>query len=972
MVKLVVFFFLILPVSVFGRRVSKAKVDSLISALPSVKNDSARALLLADICYKYADIDPARAIEYGREGLPLAEKLKWKDAEGKILSAIAVGHQNKGDYDSGLIYSLQSLRIYEVLGNRRNIAVNFGIIANGYQAKGQLNKSLEYHFKSLKIVEEINDKDLRGSELMSVGNIYFQAKDLEKALQYHKSALALAIESQDTVSVARCYLNIGNVYYEKTEYARALEYFFNSLQINDRMRIASSTQLVSGNIASTYIAMHNYPKALEYAVRAHDLSKQLQDAEGDAYGLADIGKIYLGIARSGNKAALPDSVARMDNASLLAKAANYTKLAIERNKDVGDRLFENDCLLSLSDIYRQMGDYKNALGYYEAHTRLKDTLFSRDNKVNMAEQETKREAELKEKQIAINRLEKADGQRKIFSLAAGVGCLLLVTIVVVRTNNKQKLANRHLAEEKETSDKLRVNLEESLEQKSALMEQLSVAADMKSRFIANISHELRTPVTLLTGMLELMREKETTVDVAKMEVAYNNSRRLQYMVNEILDLSKLDKYEDTLKKEVKEVVPTVKRMVNAFAPYIEQQHLTLRYNDNGIHGFYVSTDEEKLEKIINNLVYNAVKFNKDGGYIDVSLSLTPSNRHINITIADSGIGINEKDLPYIFERYYQGDSKALKAQGSGIGLSLVKEFTELLNGTVMVASTPDTGTTFTLQFPVFEKSQTAEIDTVAELPEERWEDFEKVNHVLIVEDNSEMRYYLQEILGGRVKLSEAENGKKALAWLQNNQPDLIITDIMMPEMNGREFIAALKESEKYKTIPVITLSALADIDNQLTTLRLGIDDYIVKPFNARELRIRIYNLLKNLQERRLFGQQPAEPDDIPADSKQAGEFRSKVTEYVVSRMKNFDVTVFDLAYQFSLSERQLYRLAKSLTGCTPAQLIKEVRLQKAYELLLSGNMHKVETVAKEVGYDHVTHFTRQFFERFGKKPAEFL
>ena len=168
------------------------------------------------------------------------------------------------------------------------------------------------------------------------------------------------------------------------------------------------------------------------------------------------------------------------------------------------------------------------------------------------------------------------------------------------------------------------------------------------------------------------------------------------------------------------------------------------------------------------------------------------------------------------------------------------------------------------------------------------------------------------------------------------------------------------------------LTGLADTENEVNMLRMGVDDLLLKPFRAAELRIRVYNMLTNLAERKLFDHLPTEPDDIAVDSKEADEFRNRIREFVLSRLKNINVSVYDLAYELGVSERQLYRFAKSLTGYTPAQLIKEVRLQKAYELLVSGEINKIEDVAKRVGFESAGYFSRQFFDRFGKRPTEFL
>jgi signal transduction histidine kinase/DNA-binding response OmpR family regulator len=632
------------------------------------------------------------------------------------------------------------------------------------------------------------------------------------------------------------------------------------------------------------------------------------------------------------------------------------------------KMDDNDKVEIISAI---TGNYKEASKYYKYFVDIRDSMLSRNKLVQIAELGTEREAYLKEKQIAINNIQVANKNKERI-LFITIATLLGVVVVSIRRSN------RKLAAEKQKSDDLAINLQELLIQKDVLTDQLSLAADMKTRFLANISHELRTPVTLLTGMLELMKEDKEKANGSgnkdRMDVAYNNSRKLQFMVEEILDLSRIETTRTKLKIENRDIAPILKRMVYAFETFIEKEQINLQYSENNIAGIHISADENLLEKVVNNLVYNAIKFNERGGSIKVHVFTSPDKKQFIFTINNSGSIIKPEDLPHIFERFYQGDTVVVKAEGVGIGLSLVKEFTLLMGGTVRATSMEGVGTTFTLQFPVTEvrvSEKRTDIEREEE-PAEVWEHFPERQTVLIVEDNPEMRFYLREVLSGKVNLAEATNGKKALEWLSQNKADMIVTDLMMPEMGGEEFVGYLKANDIYKKIPVITLTARADTNNRLDMLRLGIDDYIVKPFDASELRVRVYNLLTNLEERRQFESNPPEHDDIPAESKEAQQFRQRITEFVLARMKTVEVSVYDLAYELSMSERQLYRLSKTMAGCTPAQLIKEVRLQKAYELLLSGTIYKVDDVARQVGFENSGYFSRQFYERFGKRPTEFL
>ena len=545
-----------------------------------------------------------------------------------------------------------------------------------------------------------------------------------------------------------------------------------------------------------------------------------------------------------------------------------------------------------------------------------------------------------------------------------LGLAILFAVIGFRAYRRTLKQNALLSEQRVTIDHQ--------------MKQLADAATMKSKFLANISHELRTPVTLLTGMLDLMSKNDgrDSKEKERLDVAYNNSKKLQHMVEEILDLTKLEHNISAPVFETKEIAPLLKRILYSFETLIEKEQLTLEYEDIAAKGLYISIDPVKFEKVINNLVVNAIKFNKVNGSIRVVVAPAGPG-HVEISISDTGVGIAAGDLPHIFEHFYQSGTPGIKAAGAGIGLSLVKEFTGLMEGAVTVESDQGLGSTFKLTFPraaAPDVNVLTEVEDDLQLPDTEWEKLPRRQCVLVAEDNLEMQYYLKEVLGHRVNIVLTGNGYEALEWLAQNTADLIISDIMMPGMDGRELVTYLKSQERYCKVPIITLSALADVEHRLSMLRLGIDDYMVKPFNADELRIRAYNLLSNSAARDKFNEEQAAVAGDADNGQEAEAFRDKIKTYVLSRIKDMNITVTDLAYEFSVSERQLQRMSKSITGCTPAQLIKEVRLQKAYELLLddSSKIYKVDDLCKRVGYDSASYFARQFYERFGKRPSDFL
>jgi len=505
-------------------------------------------------------------------------------------------------------------------------------------------------------------------------------------------------------------------------------------------------------------------------------------------------------------------------------------------------------------------------------------------------------------------------------------------------------------------------------------EELQAAARTKSRFFANVSHELRTPVTLITGMLDLM-EKETPQSILpKMSIALNNSRRLQTLVDEVLDLSRLEVEKVELKKSPKEIAPLLHRIVFSFDSLFESKKIKIEYDDTQLNGTWIAIDEDKFEKIINNLLYNAIKFNHEGGSVTVVGKLDDLKEHVVIQVTDSGIGIPEKDIPHIFDRFYQSDFKKEKNSGGiGIGLSLVKEYTELHKGRVRVTSKEGAGSTFELRFPITDTLRAEEI--IADRIEEEelqvsFSDLEKIPNILVVEDSKEMQFYLKEIFEDKVSLIPTYNGKEALQWLGKNTPDLIISDVMMPEMDGYELMRELKSSEKMKSIPVVLLTARGAEEDLLAGLSLGVDDYIIKPFHVKELKIRIHNLLMNQQLRRGWQARPVEKEEESAVGN--SEFMEAIEKYVKEHLKDPALGIADLADHLALSERQLYRKCGLLTGMTPAHLIKEIRLTIAYKMLANNEVNKIYDLTTKVDFDNSAYFSRQFFARFGRKPVDML
>jgi DNA-binding response OmpR family regulator len=390
----------------------------------------------------------------------------------------------------------------------------------------------------------------------------------------------------------------------------------------------------------------------------------------------------------------------------------------------------------------------------------------------------------------------------------------------------------------------------------------------------------------------------------------------------------------------------------------------------------VELDEDKFEKSITNLISNAIKFTPSGGLI--SIDAFQSNGSIQITISDNGEGISEDRLPHIFERY---QSSALTNQkykeGLGVGLAITKEYVELHSGSIKVESVVNEGARFTITLPILPEIeldpysadtitfpiQNENSDTVTTLSSE------PNAQILLLEDNIDMSKYVRSILDTHgFKTSHSENGVAGLEYLKTNSPDLIISDIMMPEMDGMEFLKEIRSLSKFEKTPTIFLTARSDIEGKIDSFRLGVNDYLVKPFNPEELIARVRNLLSFQSAREKLEIDLSEKGLEPVQDR----FLSKLSEMVEDRMANASFNLEELASEMAMSRSTLYREIKRATGLSAGAFVKEVRLQKARQKLEHKSVKAISELSSQIGFTTVSYFNKQYKKRFGKKPDEYL
>ena len=495
-------------------------------------------------------------------------------------------------------------------------------------------------------------------------------------------------------------------------------------------------------------------------------------------------------------------------------------------------------------------------------------------------------------------------------------------------------------------------------------------SQVKTDFFNNVSHELRTPLTLIMAPLEdALKDKNGHGKREELEMALHNSKRLLNLTNELLDLSKLDAAKLELDVSTTEISPLLIRIVHSFQSLAQTRKIHLHHNLNKSIATHLNVDVGKLEKILNNLINNAIKYSEDGGTVSVTLDYDALDQgSLSLSIQDDGPGIPIEDQERIFNRFYQS-SVVIQSAGTGIGLALVKELVQLMGGRISLESAPGNGSCFQVDLPVTivatpeREPQKASVDEEVTFEPILFGDHKP--KVLIVEDDLEMSRYLKGLLKEDYDLDIAFNGIQALEKCRHNRYDLISSDVMMPEMDGFEFRNRLNEMGQGHT-PFIMLTARVLEEDRLRGFRLGVDDYITKPFSSEEYKARIHNLLSNKQKRE---QIDLGAEEIPSHEE---EFVNNVREEVITHLDDPNYSVSLLAQSMNYSPRQLGRLLQRYTGLTPVQFILELRLQKAFQIIQSRKYATINEVRYDVGIESASYFSARFKERFGISPASIL
>lgn len=910
-------------------------IDSLEVLLQEMGQDTHRVNVLNDLAFHLVASDPLAGWDRSREALHLARQLQFMRGITKAHYVGAYALMQAGRYEEALEEAITC----------RDMSIQAG---------------LTYRLPAAWTL---------------IGSIYRTMGWHQEALDALQSAVALTEEWGDSLDLAYAWSNLATSYIDLNQDAAARELLLEAGGIFERKGIESAVVDTWINLGGTDLALEEKVDLLQRAVQK---AQALDYPLGLAYAWHNLGACYLDSLGQVERAIaalakavhfsqqtgdlFEETAATIDLGSSylqvgrLDSAAWHLERGLELARAQGNIQRQADALALLAELYARQGNYADAYTLQETRIALLDSLFDEQLTEKLAEANARYEARKKEARIAAQQLE-IERQRHARNLVIGIALLALLLMGFL-------WQRRYYRQRRE---------KEQAELEARLLRQV---AEQKTSFFSYLAHELRTPLTLILGPLEealnLLRQSNLE---RPLKTSHRQAQHLLVLVNQILDMVRHDASLLEVHRRPVELASFFTILYESFAPTAKKKKIELEWLIHLPPEKVFVVDVEKLRHIMYNLLSNALKFTPSGGRVSV-VAWQDASTLLTVEVSDTGPGIDEKEQARIFDRYYQ--TKEGQGSGTGLGLAWAAELAELLGGRLDVASRPGAGATFRLQIPIEsvrqEVSPAADAEPTSPNRQEvqQW-DADYVPRVLVVEDNPEMSEFIRHLLDPPMVVHQAFHGKEALQWLEQNEPpDLIISDVMMPQMDGFELRNVLKNHVRWKNIPFIFLTASGAEQDVLRGFALGVDDYVVKPFHPAELVARVQNALWRSQRRRHFADVSAAGHEPETDVSADVTLLRRAEQVVLAQLDKPGFKVSDLAEALNYSRRQLSRIIGKLAGMSPVEFILEIRLQKAMELLRTGKYATVAEVRYAVGIESASYFTTKFRKRFGVSPSEVL
>jgi len=909
-----------------------------------------------------------KVIEYSKKGYFVADSTYSADSLSvSFLEVLMFGYSqssgNKSDsllfYGDLMVQKANQSKLYNLEGSCENL------IGTHYLNNRDYSLAIKHYLLAVKAFHKTDMPYSLGQPYGNMATVYMEIGDIPNAIKYTKVALEYAKSAPENIlnyKVGFQYFQLFS-FYKELNLKDSLEYY-RKLSITTLSKIDEPFSVNEQNLiywsyltsAEYFIDQDNQDSILHYL----NLAAPLKDIYPFFY----------------DKVELDYCLEKGTCTNAKQKFEHLRKEAI--NSGLNE---DEEFLVLQKKYYEQEGLYFEAMETEEKRLEFQRKTFTKERNNYAAFMNSQFEAEEKKKQIDF--LEKNSELQDLRSLLLTFGLIfifflfVLSIIVLIQIRQKNQLLKNDLVNQKVIENQAR---------------EIKQNYENKNKFFGNISHELRTPLTLILGNIEqilaspLQSSEERKSNLQSIK---NSSEELLQLTNQILDLAKSEFQDIKLKQYSFKLKDFFDYLYDEYYNLADRKKIQLLFPNNVDPSIELSLDINKLVTILKNLLANAIKYNTTE-YSKVSLSYTLTDDDIQIYISDSGKGISKEQIPFIFDRFYQAPNNETISSGFGIGLAICKEYVQLMGGSISVDSILNEGSTFMVKIPIRKPKTiiptfsfpTKNKSTASSFPNITEHFQTKKDYLLIVEDNVELCQYLDSILQKDYNLSFAHNGKEALEQITINPPKIILTDWMMPVMDGMSLIKQLKENSDFANIPILMLTAREDIKEQISLLQVGVDDYLTKPFNQNELKAHLANLLelsttkKNNAQVEIYAEKNTVDKELiehlPSLTSKDKLFLEDLNNFVLSNLGEFNFTTEALADLLELSPRHLARKVKQLSGLTINQYVLEIRFSEAKRMLIEREYSTVKAVTYSVGFKSEKYFSRNFKKRFGKYPKEFL
>lgn len=826
--------------------------------------------------------------------------------------------------------------------------------ASRLASENKIEASLKLRYESLAIREKLKDTASIAFGYKSLGIFCFNNNDFEQAESWWQKALRFNEILRDTVGESEILFYLSALLIKEGKPREAIPYLKENLKKARSVQAPEHLQIqVLMALGNAYQMLEEFDAALIHFEEAYEFSLKIGLERG-----------YTGILTS--LSIVSTTLGKWDDGKKYA----LENLRIARKSD--NVFAQKNAAESLSLIYEHEGNDKKCLEMVRIYYRIKDSIQSESNIQIIIKKEYEYDLEKQReidslKNAQVLTIQVAENKRRKNTSYFLIACLILAGIFAAILFNRFRITSRQ-----------KVALDQA-------NEQLKELDQNKSRFFTNISHEFRTPLTVISGMADMISDAEPK-DLIK-----RNSQSLLRLVNQILDLRKLESGKLPLNMQQGNIIPHLKYLLESFQSYAETKGVVLQFTSSE-EELVMDYDTEKLHSIFTNLISNAIKFTPEEGGVSLQCAVgsmpsknsnLPTADSLRLTVSDTGIGIPPAKLPHIFDRFYQVDDSSTRVgEGTGIGLTLTHELIHLIGGDIQVESEVGRGTDFMVTLPITQNAPLVDIQLNSEAamhspsflalnPPPAVSSLSSAPYkLLIVEDNPDVVRYLQACLNDLYQVSIAKDGQEGIEKAIAEVPDIIISDVMMPRKDGFELCQTLKNDERTSHIPIILLTAKADVESRISGLKRGADAYLAKPFDKAELMVRLEMLIKLRQQLQTRYQQveKLEPSEDIA-IKQEDVFIQKLTAAIHEHLTDSDLNITKLCEMMSMSRTQLHNKVKALTGKAASAYLRSVRLQEAKNLLQDPSLN-ISDIAYQVGFNDPGYFTRTFVKEFGFAPSE--